>query len=46
MSDPGKLDPHGPTGPFVIDVSAGPKAAEPPTADLAPRVIDTGQSGP
>jgi putative membrane protein len=46
MSDSGKLDPRGSTDPFVIDVNAGPKAAEPPAADLAPRVIDTGQSGP
>jgi putative membrane protein len=46
MSDADKLDPHGPSGPVVIDVNVGPKAAEPPTADLGPRVIDTGQSGP
>lgn len=46
MSDPENPDPHHPADPFVIDVSAGPKAAEPPTADLGPRVIDTGQSGP
>jgi putative membrane protein len=45
MSEQGKLDPHGPTNPFVIDVKAGPKAAEPPASDLGPRVIDTGQSG-